>query len=376
MLGPLSFLLFAAFAFTQELRFSSISKSGVIGVTNIPSESVLTLERSDQFPEWEAQRSWILGSNSLSFTVPLAQPVQFYRARALEIPPTPQGFSNLTRSYSVLTTIAGTGRDPAAKNKWKPEFEGGPATQAELSRPHIAMADQAGNIFIADKEGHAIRKIKTDGTIVTVAGTNSSGNGPDTPTPGTSVALNEPNGLWVASTGIVYILDLGNGKVRKLGPNGQTRTVFTLPGGISIGRGIWVRDDEKLAFVCSGTEIKRWTPTDGLTTFASGFNSLGNLAIDYSKPIATTSPGELAGRLVVTDRGAHRVYRFEPDGSRTPIAGNGTTVGGGDGQPALATGLAGVRAVWFFASGAFFIVSQKRCNLFFFLGCGYIKTEI
>src|SRR5206468_4418091 len=43
-----------------------------------------------------------------------------------------------------------------------------------------------GNIYIADKEAHAIRKVTLDGNIYTVAGNNVSGYGDTNPVPATS----------------------------------------------------------------------------------------------------------------------------------------------------------------------------------------------
>jgi len=87
--------------------------------------------------------------------------------------------------------------------------------------------------------------------------------------------------------------------------------------------------------------VLRWETATGVRVLASGFSSLGNLVVDP------------AGALVVTDRGGHRVYRVAPDGTRTPIAGNGTTSGGGEGMPAVASGLDEPRAICFLAGGGF-----------------------
>ena len=43
----------------------------------------------------------------------------------------------------------------------------------------------------------------------------------------TNVAMNQPNGLWVRGDGTVYVLDTGNGKVRRLDTNGMMTTLFT-----------------------------------------------------------------------------------------------------------------------------------------------------
>ena len=82
-------------------------------------------------------------------------------------------------------------------------------------------------------------------------------NGGDDPAPALETALNDPNGIWVRGDGTFYILDLGNGKVRRVSTDSVMETMFEVPGGISIGRGIWVSDAEDLAFVASGTQVLR-----------------------------------------------------------------------------------------------------------------------
>jgi len=85
-------------------------------------------------------------------------------------------FEVFAAKYDILTTIAGKGEmDESGVGEWLEEYEGGPAIEAELSRPHFAMADGLGNVYIADKESHAIRKVSPDGIITTVAGTNVAG---------------------------------------------------------------------------------------------------------------------------------------------------------------------------------------------------------
>jgi len=249
--------------------------------------------------------------------------------------------------YNLLVTVAGRGQQRDEGIEWSAAYEGGAATACELSRPHIAMGDGAGNLYIADKEAHAIRKVDPDGVVTTVAGTNVPGDDGDTPGPGTTRRLGNPNGLWVRPDGVVFILDLDNGKVRRLAQDGTLTTLFAVPGGIDTGRGLWVSDDEREAFVASGREVLRWRAGVGVSVHARGFASLGNLVKD------------LDGKVVVTDRGAHRVFRLDDDGGATPIAGNGTIEGGGDGQPALESGLDEVRAVWFVDTGGYLLGTHE-----------------
>ena len=114
-------------------------------------------------------------------------------------------------------------------------MEGGLATAAELSRPHMTMADRFGNLYIADKDAHGIRLVTPDGLIVTYAGTNVGGFNGDGPA--LEKQLNFPNGLYTFPDGTTFVLDLSNGRIRRLGTDGQLTTVVTDPDGISLGRG-------------------------------------------------------------------------------------------------------------------------------------------
>jgi hypothetical protein len=260
----------------------------------------------------------------------------------------PCEFESLIAAYDTLTTIAGTGRiSGGGVNGWREEYERGPAVEAELSRPHMTQSDGAGNLFIADKDAHAIRKIGLDGTISTVAGMDAPGDDGDDPGPGVERHLNAPNGLHVREDGTVYILDLNNSAIRRLGTDGTLTTLFRDPDRILVGRGLWVSDDESLVYYSSGNEVKRWTPSGGFEVVAVGFSSLGNLVVGPD------------GALVITDRIGDRVYRIHDDNEFEPIAGNGRGFGGGDGFPALETGLDGVRGVWFHPLGGYFLATHE-----------------
>jgi len=215
---------------------------------------------------------------------------------------TPSGYTNLLESFGLLRTIAGNGYGGVdGSNYWQPSFEGGYATNAALSRPHFAMADDAGNVFIVDKGSHSVLKVTPDGRLHTVAGTHTSGNGPDYSTNATRVQLNAPNGIWVRGDGTVYVLDTGNSKIRRLDTNGMMATLFSVTNGvISQGRGIWVKEDESLAYFASGKEMKKWTPAGGVTILNNNFNELGNFVMDPN------------GDIIATDRGPTKFISSTP----------------------------------------------------------------
>lgn len=260
-------------------------------------------------------------------------------------------------SYDLLSTIAGKGNiDDGGNNGWLAEYEGGSATDAELSRPHMAMADEAGNIYIADKDAHAIRKIDLQGMITTVAGISSAGDGEDGVA--TDQALNAPNGLWVNQDGSFYILDLNNDKIRKVDTEGNMTTIVDDEAGIALGRGLSVSKNEDTIWYASGSQVKMWTQGSGITTYATGFSGLGNIVQDP------------AGYVVATDRSADRVYRISKDGNKEVIAGNGTASGGGDEFPAIETGFDGVRGIWFLEDGTYFLATHEGSQVWHIDGGG------
>jgi hypothetical protein len=330
-----------------DFQITSFSREGRIAWVNAFPKGICTIEAAPApVGPWKPVRNLFTTDSAGAASVPAAKDGQFFRLLAVDISGGVQGFQNLVASYGLLNTVAGRGDFAQdGMNNWRPEFEGGPAAQAELSRPHFAMADDAGNIYIADKDSHSILKVTPDGTIHTVAGTHAPGDNGDGPAPGTTLQLKFPNGEWVRGDGTVFILDTENGKVRRLGPDGVMTTLFTVSNGIKSGRGLWVRDDEQLAYFASGTDLRKWTPGGGVKTVNNNFTDLGNLVVDSS------------GAIIATDRGANAVYRVV-SGNRTRIAGNGTTFGGGDGFPALETGLAGVRGVWLMPNGGYLLATH------------------
>jgi hypothetical protein len=366
LLAILAAAIAAGTAATEDFRILSVTRDGALSWSGAFPSGVCTIEAAPApTGPWLPQASYFTTASGGMAQLPPATVNRFHRLVAADVSPTPQGFENLTRAYGRIRTVAGLGqfgRD--GLNNWLPEYEGGPATNANLSRPHFAMADAAGNIYIADKDSHSILEVTLDGMIHTVAGTHQPGDDGDGPAPATSLSLSYPNGEWVKPDGTVYILDTGNSKIRKLDTNGIMTTLATVPAGITVGRGLWVNDNETLAYFISGTAVRRWTPAGGFKTLNDNFKEPGNLVVDP------------AGRLIVTDRGAHRVYHVKQDGSRDPIAGNGGTTGGGDGFPALDTGLYGVRGVWFLPAGGYLLATHQGSQIWYVDAAGIIHLFV
>ncbi|MDH6145836.1 hypothetical protein P3T35_007897, partial [Kitasatospora sp. GP30] len=93
--------------------------------------------------------------------------------------------------------------------------DGGPADQAQLNRPHALVMDSAGTLYIADYGNHRVRKITTDGTITTIAGTGTAGFSGDGG-PGDEAQLDSPVGLALDCVGTLYISEYSGNRIRRI----------------------------------------------------------------------------------------------------------------------------------------------------------------
>lgn len=375
---PTVALIFGSLAsqvLAADFRISTLDHQGTItwtnafpcGVCSVESASALT---NSGGASWQSQQNYFTTNSTGQGQLLRGSKNNFFRLLAADISTnTPAGYTNLLNSYGLLHTIAGNGfGGNDGVNYWQPGFEGGYATNATLSRPHIAVADTAGNVFIADKNSHSVLKVTPDGRIHTVAGTHAPGNGPDYLIIATAVQLNGPNGLWVRDDGTVYVLDTGNGKIRRLDTNGMMQTLVTVAGGINTGRGVWVKDDESLAFFASGSDMKRWTPSGGVDTLNNNFNELGTFIVDPH------------GDIIAADRGANKVYFLDATGSkvgsRDVLFGDGNTNSVVEGTLAKTNSLYGVRSVWPFPTGGYLLATHEGSQVLYVDPAGIIHIFV
>ena len=117
----------------------------------------------------------------------------------------------------VITTVAGSGTAGFAG-------DGGPATAARLDGPLGLAVDAAGNLYLADFYSHRMRKVDAAGVITTVAGNGTVGFGGDGEA-APSAALAYPCEVAVDAAGNLYIADRDNHRIRKVTPGGVITTV-------------------------------------------------------------------------------------------------------------------------------------------------------
>ncbi len=125
-------------------------------------------------------------------------------------------YSNRVRKIGpdgIITTVVGNGEAGYSGN-------GGVATAARLNGPDGITFDAQDNLYIADQENNAIRKVTPQGTISTVAGNGKAGFAGDGRS-ATAANLNSPATVRVDAAGNLYIGDTDNSRIRKVTPDGD-----------------------------------------------------------------------------------------------------------------------------------------------------------
>jgi hypothetical protein len=113
-----------------------------------------------------------------------------------------------------ITTVAGSG---VINGNGSGGFSGdnGPATHADLNFPYAAAFDAAGNMYIPDQGNDRVRMVNPSGTITTFAGTGGAGYMGDGAA-AKGAELWAPSGVAVDPAGNVYIADSQNNAIRKV----------------------------------------------------------------------------------------------------------------------------------------------------------------
>ncbi|WP_329394580.1 RICIN domain-containing protein [Streptomyces melanogenes] len=248
-----------------------------------------------------------------------------------------------------ISTIAGTGTKGFSG-------ECGPAVSAQLNNPREVAVDRMGAVYIADTGNHRVRKVTADGKICTVAGTGTKGfSGDDGPA--TAAQLHGPYGVAVDSTGVLYVAEYNNHRVRKITTDGKISTIagtgtagfdgddgpavsaqLSHPRGVEVGRAgdLYIADagnhrvrrvaaDGKISTI-AGTGTKGFSGDDGPATAAQLDRPFG-VAVDST------------GTLYIPDIQDHRVRKITADGKISTIAGTGTAGFDGNDGPAASAQL-------------------------------------
>lgn len=143
----------------------------------------------------------------------------------------------------LIHTLAGTGK-PGIPT------DGALAQNSPLVDPRAVAEDAQGNVYILSRRGHALRVVRPDGKIYTIAGT---GEPHTTDGPALQSGFKGPKHICIDTDDTVIIADAENHLIRRYDP--QREMVTTVldrgPDGSPLKRphGVWVTPDRSL-YVC------------------------------------------------------------------------------------------------------------------------------
>jgi sugar lactone lactonase YvrE len=228
----------------------------------------------------------------------------------------------------LLLNVVGTGASGYSG-------DGGPATQAQLKVPAGLTFDSRGNLYIADRENHRVRKVDKKGIITTVAGNGTAGFSGDGG-PATQASLNLPSGLAVDSKGNLYISDRSNNRVRVVNSKGIIKTIA--------GNG------------------KDGYHGDNMPALKATLDKPFGLALDKNN------------NLYIADRGNNRIRKVDGSGLISTVAGDGGFYFIGDNGPAYRASIAGPTDVDVDDKGNIYIADRNNNRIRVVDKLGMIRT--
>ena len=226
-------------------------------------------------------------------------------------------------STGVITTIAGTGT-------YGYSGDGGPATSAQLYSPSGVAIDGSGNLYITDVQNNCIRKVDAStGVITTVAGTGTAGYSGDGGH-ATSAQFYDPEGIAVDGSGNLYIADRVNHRIRRVdvttgiittvagtgsrgysgdgGPATSAQLYFPIDVTVDLSGNLYIADlwNERIRKV----DVSTGVITTVAGTGTSGYSGDGGPATSAQLyfPIGVTLDG--SGNFYIADRENHRIRKI------------------------------------------------------------------
>lgn len=262
----------------------------------------------------------------------------------------------------------------------------GLGTKAGFSRPASIAVDASGNAYVADTDAQTIRKIAPDGFVSTFAGSvekPGSSNGQ-----GSAARFSGPEGIAVDTLGNVYVADAQNAAVRKITPDGTVTTfagqpgirgaadgpaassLFHSPVGIAVdpNGAVWVSDswNQTIRRIANG----QVTTVAGATGVAGSADGTGSTARFH---LPTGIGVDNAGNVYVADFTNHTIRKVTPAGVVTTIAGSAGQSGDTDGTGSAAR-FASPTGVAADAAGNVWVADQTNATIRKITPAGVVTT--
>ena len=254
--------------------------------------------------------------------------------------------------------------------------DGGAATSGKLNGATDLAIGPDGSVYIADTTNERIRRVDPTGTLSTVAGTGVAGFSGDGAA-ATSAKLSGPTGIDVTTDGALYIADLGNKRIRRVGTDGTITTVAGNGSGppatgndgpatsahLASAARVRVGGDGSLYLAESAGNVVRRVSTDGVIRPFAGAGTR-----DYNGNVAggmtLTAPMDVAvapdGSVYITDQ-SPKVRRVSSRGLVYTTTGiTGTSTFAGDGGPAAAATMGNAQGVRIGPDGSLYIAATAN----------------
>ena len=241
------------------------------------------------------------------------------------------------------------------------------AAVAEISRagqpfaPYDVCVGLAGEIYVADRGNNAIWRRDAQGRVTRFAGAGARGFAGDGGQ-ARDALLADPRGVAVGPDGSVFIADYGNGRVRRVEPNGQIGT-WTGNG----DTGDWQRrilannasirpedvavDRNGLVLIVDGLRPR-------LLRHEADFSLVEVLRLGEGSEVVDVAT-DAEGNYWVADYGQRKVWKVAGSGSEW-IAGDGGLRASGDGGSGTNATLYGPRAMLYDAAGNLYIADTAN----------------
>lgn len=206
----------------------------------------------------------------------------------------------------------------------------GTGTAASFNVPSATAVDASGNVYVADFNSCTIRKITPAGVVTTVAGqADACGNVDAT---GTAARFNRPEGITVDKSGNLYVADRDNSAIRKITTAGVVTTLARNAGFLTS----LVLDASGNLYGTDfyGCSIRKITSAGVVTTFA-GVTSLCSYADGTGTAARFNYPSGIAmdksGNIYVAGNDDQTIRKITPSGVVTTLAGQAGISGSADG---------------------------------------------
>lgn len=181
-----------------------------------------------------------------------------------------------------------------------PGYKDGKWLEAQFDEPADVCSDKFGNLYVADKNNHVIRKIDTLGYVTTIAGT--PGVSGDEDGNALSAKFWYPVGVSIDDNGDIYVAEWGNSKLRKIS-GGKVSTVLSFPP-------LWnpsdvIQDSRKIFYISDLARIIRYDKTNWSIFAGSPYH---NGPTGYVNDTGTAARFNSIRQMVVDPKDYHFVY--------------------------------------------------------------------